>query len=309
MKLNYYIITTCLIWSFSFSQNTIEKPKVSFSFDDPTIKDLASYKNEIWNKMILKTLKKHKVQSTLFVCGMRIDNPEGMALLKLWDKDGHKIGNHSYKHYNFSSKRETSSVENFKKDFLKTDSIIKNFKNYSKYYRFPYLKEGNTKEKIEGFRNFIKENGYKNGYVSIDASDWYINNRLIDTLKINPNKNLNGYRDFYIQHLYERAVFYNNLGKELGKSDIKHVLLLHHNLTSALFLDDLINHFKKMGWEIISTEEAYKDSIYQELPSIIPAGESIIWAKAKENGNFESILRYPAEDSIYEKEIMDSLKL
>ncbi len=309
MRLLLYFFVSNSLCNFSFAQSVIEKPKISFSFDDPTLKDLASYKNEVWDKMILKTLKKHNIQSTLYVCGMRIDSPEGLKLLKSWDEGGHKIANHSYYHYNFNSKKETSSLENFKSDFFKTDSILKNFKNYSKYYRFPYLKEGNTQEKIDGFRNFLKENGYKHGYVSIDASDWYINNRMIDSLKINPNKDLNGYKDFYIQHLYERAVFYNELGKELGKNNISHVLLLHHNLTSALFLEDLIKHFKKMGWEIISTEEAYKDTIYQELPNIVPAGESIIWAKAKESGNFEHKLRYPAEDSIYEKETMDSLGL
>jgi hypothetical protein len=87
------------------------------------------------------------------------------------------------------------------------------------------------------------------------------------------------------------------------------VLLLHHNLAAALFLDDLIQHFKDNGWEVIDAMEAYKDEIYLEEPDYIPAGESLIWALAKKSGRFNSVLRYPAEDGEYEKPFMDKLGL
>ena len=40
-----------------------------------------------------------------------------------------------------------------------------------------------------------------------------------------------------------------------------------------------------------------------------PAGESLVWALAKETGKFESILRYPGEDDVYEKAALDKLGL
>ena len=36
----------------------------------------------------------------------------------------------------------------------------------------------------------------------------------------------------------------------------------------------------------------------------VPAGESIVWALAKEQGN--ASLRYPAEDAVYEQPIIDA---
>jgi peptidoglycan-N-acetylglucosamine deacetylase len=286
-----------------------QKPKIAFSFDDPTTKDILHFQNKVWDSLILNTLKKNNIKSILFVCGMRVNNSQGSELLSRWNKDGHLIANHTFSHYNFNSEIEHSSLENFKTDFLRADGVIKSYSNYTKLFRFPYLKEGNTPEKVNGFREFLNKNNYKHGYVSIDASDWYINNRMIDSLKTNPNRSLGGYRDVYLQHIFERALFYDQLAKEVMNRPVKHVLLLHHNLTSALFLDDLIQHFRKMGWEIITPEEAYKDPIYNETPNILPAGESIIWAKAKESGKFENKLRYPAEDGRYEKEKMDEMKL
>lgn len=76
-----------------------------------------------------------------------------------------------------------------------------------------------------------------------------------------------------------------------------------------MFLDDLIKHFEDNGWEVIDADKAYKDKIYNEIPNNVPAGESLIWALAKQSGKFEKVLRYPAEDGEYEKPFMDKLGL
>jgi peptidoglycan-N-acetylglucosamine deacetylase len=87
------------------------------------------------------------------------------------------------------------------------------------------------------------------------------------------------------------------------------VLILHHNLAAALFLDALIKYFEKNGWEVMDTDKAYQDKIYDEVLDTVPAGESLIWTLAKKSGKFEKVLRYPAEDSEYEKTLMDKLGL
>ncbi|MNL31759.1 hypothetical protein D3C87_1535680 [compost metagenome] len=67
--------------------------------------------------------------------------------------------------------------------------------------------------------------------------------------------------------------------------------------------------FQDKGWKLISAKDAYKDPVFELEPNIIPAGESIVWASAKESGKYESVLRYPAEDGEYEKAEMDKLGL
>ena len=155
----------------------------------------------------------------------------------------------------------------------------------------------------------MEQVGYKNGHVSVDASDWYIDSRLVKRLKGNPNADISGLRKYYVDHLLNRAAFYDSIASQLTNRKINHVLLLHHNLAAALFLDDLIQHFKDNGWEVIDADKAYQDNIYSEVPKNIPAGESLIWALAKQSGKFEKVLRYPAEDGEYEKPLMDKLGL
>jgi hypothetical protein len=39
-------------------------------------------------------------------------------------------------------------------------------------------------------------------------------------------------------------------------------MLLHHNLTSALFLGDAIRMFRDKGWQVIDAETAFEDPVY-----------------------------------------------
>lgn len=301
-----------LLFSFKLKPHTQQqkedsKPKIAFTFDDGSIYDAGGYKLEKWNQLLLDNLNKHQLKAILFSAGANKTSEKGKYVLTSWNNAGHFIANHTMSHVNFNSK--TTSLEAFKLELSRNDAIIKQYSNYFPYFRFPYLKEGDTKEKVEGFRAFMSEKGYKNGHVSIDASDWYISGRLVKRLQENPKADISGFRNYYKNHLLNRAQYYDSLAYQLTNRHVNHVLLLHHNLAAALFLDDLIQHFKANGWEVIDADKAYADKIYNEVPTIIPAGESLIWALAKQSGKFEKVLRYPAEDGEYEKPFMDKLGL
>jgi peptidoglycan/xylan/chitin deacetylase (PgdA/CDA1 family) len=296
---NLFLGFALFITKIAFTQT------VSFTFDDGSLGNMPGYSLQEWNSMLLKKLDSTNVKAMFFVLGKDKVSKRGSYLLTSWNSKGHKIANHTFNHNNYNS--EATTFEDFKTDFIKNDSIINNYSNYTKFFRFPYLKEGNTKEKVDSSRLFLNSKGYKNGHVTIDASDWYINSRLIKRLREDKNADISDFRTFYLNHIWERAQFYEKLSFELTGRHIKHTLLLHHNLAAALFIDDLIEMFKSKGWEITSAEDAFKDPVYNKTP--IYAGESLIYALAKDSGNYEDILRYPAEDSRYEKEEMDRLGL
>ncbi|MDF2455151.1 MAG: polysaccharide deacetylase [Cytophagaceae bacterium] len=299
-----------LLFLLSFHSSPVQKedkPKICLTFDDGSVADMPGYDSQKWNYLLLQHLRENKVQAVFFAMGKALNNEKGRQVLDRWDEDGHMIANHTYSHQSYHSAEST--FENFSADVLRNDSLIKDYKGYTKLFRFPYLKEGNTEEKRDSFRVFLEKQQYRNGYVTVDASDWFINSRLIKHLKENRNPNTEAYKKFYLDHIWERANYYNELSLKLNGRQINHSLLLHHNLAAALFTDDLINMFRSKGWEVIDASEAYKDEIYKKKPNTIPAGESLIWALAKENGAYESILRYPAEDSKYEEPKMNKLGL
>jgi len=299
-KIRFLIVGVLLIL---MQISAFAQKEIAITIDDPNTTETFKLNWQERNNSILKTLDKHKIKAALFVCGMRVNDLNGKELLNKWDKKNHLICNHSYSHLYFNSKSKTSEI--FIADFNKGDNFIRNFKNYTKLFRFPYLKEGNTAQKRDSMRVAMKTDGYKNGYVTIDASDWYIDAQISIALKKDINTDLTPYKEYYINHILDRAKYYDSLAHLVFKRDIKHTLLIHHSLLNALFLDDLLIALNENGWKLINAKEAYNDVISSQQPLIEPCGESIVWQCAEQIEEFSKTLRYPGEDEEYEKEPLE----
>ena len=126
--------------------------------------------------------------------------------------------------------------------------------------------------------------------------------------KWNIGKNsIEKYKKYYVEHIEKCSDYYESLAKKNLGHSVRHTLLIHHSLLNALFLEDLIQMYKKKGWKIISAQEAFRDPIFERMPKTVPAGESLLWMIDRETG--KSNLRYPAEGEKYEKDAMDQLGL
>ncbi|MGH9768478.1 MAG: polysaccharide deacetylase family protein [Blastocatellia bacterium] len=282
------------------------QPQVAVTMDDFNLFGETNAEKEANSRAILAALRsRSNLKAAAFIRGLSLDNEVGKRILQAWNDAGHLIANHTYSHWYYHKR----GVEEFEADILRCEELIKSYPRFTKLFRFPMLKEGDTVERRDKLRVFLKERGYKMGYVTIDASDWYVDERLRARLKQDPKTDLSGYRRFYLDHIWERAVYYDDLSRRaLGRS-VKHTLLVHHNLLNKLFLGDLLTMFERKGWKLIDAAEAFTDPVFTAEPKILPAGESILWALAKESGKFERDLRYPGEDSVYEKPKMDRLGL
>ena len=171
------------------------------------------------------------------------------------------------------------------------------------------LKEGETAAKRDDMRSFLAQNGYRNGHVTIDNSDWAVDQRLTARLKKDPNASLKPYRDFYLEHMWARAEYYDSLARRVVGRPVKHTILTHFNLLNGLFLDDVIKMFKAKGWEPINADDAFTDSVFLAQPKVVPAGESLIWSLAKRRELSQKHFAIPQEDSVYENKRMDKLGL
>lgn len=250
------------------------------------------------NRTLLDTLEAFGLKTALFAVGRNIESPEGRSLLEPWNDAGHIIGNHTYSHRNFHS----LTVPEFEADVLRCHEFLKPYPAYrSLFFRFPLLKEGNTQQKRDALRQFLTTHGMRNGHVTIDASDWFYDAELRQRLAADPAYDVSRFRAPYLAHLLDRANYYDRLAKCVLSRSPRHTLLLHYNLINVLFLSDALRMFTEQGWKLISADYAYRDPVFASVPLNTPAGESLIWALAKQTGRFDKQLRYPGEDDVYEK--------
>jgi peptidoglycan-N-acetylglucosamine deacetylase len=282
-------------------------PQFSITMDDFHWHNAVKLTATERNQAILDTLHANSIKAALFVIGRNIDSDEGEQLLTPWDKAGHLIGNHTYSHRNYNA--SATVIEEYQQDILRAESLLKDFPRFRKFFRFPLLKEGDTAAKRDAMRTFLERNRYRNGHVTIDNSDWLIDQRLATRLKTDAAADVKPYRDYYMEHMWARAEYYDALARRVLGRSVKHTVLVHFNLLNGLFLGDLIAMFKSKGWQPIDAEEAFRDPVFSAKPRVLPAGESIVWSLAKGKGAIAKSLRYPAEDGEVEMARMNKLGL
>lgn len=277
---------------------------ISFTFDDG-LDPQAQPQAVIWNAQILAALKSAKTTAMFFPAGKKVDSAAGLSLVKHWSDAGHAIGNHTYTHTSLN--QQDLTLESFCADVLRADRLLQDLPGWHRRLRFPYLKEGATVGKRDGMRQWMVANHYLPAPVSIDTSDWYFDERFLARRESHPAQDPVAFRQAYLAHLWDRARYYDALAKKtLGRSPA-HVMLLHTNAINATFLPDVLAMFKDRGWSIVSPQQAFNDPLYAHSTTALPAGESIVWALAKQAGVPD--LRYPAEDGDYEQPGLDALGL
>ena len=111
-----------------------------------------------------------------------------------------------------------------------------------------------------------------------------LDRRLVQMLTQDPKVDLSGIKRIYLAHIGQRARAYRELSHRLQGRDISQVILLHHLLINALWLDDILTMFEANGWRIIDPETAYSHPLYQLQPERSAPGQSLLMSMARSLG-------------------------
>jgi peptidoglycan/xylan/chitin deacetylase (PgdA/CDA1 family) len=258
--------------------------QVALSLDDaPFLRPAPLLTATSQHEAMRNTLWQRRVKVILFANGVNGgDTPEGKAVLRAWGEAGHLLANHSYSHWDLNKSGVT--LETYEADFLREEALIQDLPGFTKRYRYPFLRAGNTEAKRDGFYAFLRAHGEAIGHVSIDTADWLLDERLRRRLEKEPKADLAPYRELYLKHLWACARFYDAWSQEVFGRQIPHVLLLHCRLLNGLFLGDVIDFFRAKGWTWIDPETAFADPVYAFMPKNLPGGEALADAVSAERG-------------------------
>ena len=265
--------------------------EIAITFDDAPTGDGPLFDGQTRTNKILQQLEQHGIDEVAFFILTKNISQANSDRLHRYSRAGHILANHSHTHQHIHHIGSAAYIG----DVQHADSILRKYQSYMPWFRYPFLDEGRTTQARDSVRNALKAFNLANGYVTVDNYDWYLNHLLKQAKDQNKKIDTFRLRDIYIKHIFESIEFYDAVArKHLGRSP-RHVLLLHENDLSALFIGDLIDHLKKNGWKIISPRIAYEDPISRHVPNVLFNGQGRVAAIAREKG-------VPARELVQESE-------
>ncbi len=185
---------------------------------------------------------------------------DGGAILHKWIASGNLLGSHTYSHPDL----ETTSVTDYESNIVKNEPALHQYAGKSdwRYFRYPFLHEGETLQKRQDIQSFLKERGYKIAEVSLDFEDYLWNDPYTRCVTKQRFDSVDALHDSYLAAADQYIDIYRSLSRRLYGHDIPYVLLLHVTAFNAKMLPDLITQLRERGFTFITLQEALSDPAY-----------------------------------------------
>jgi peptidoglycan/xylan/chitin deacetylase (PgdA/CDA1 family) len=217
-------------------------------------------------KQVLPIFRKHKLPPVFgFINAKKLEgNPKGAEALQLWVAGGQRVGSHTYSHVDLSR----SSVEDFSRDVVQNEPALLLLAPRSdwRWFRYPYLHEGDSLDKRHAVRKFLDERGYRIAQTTLDYEDYLWNSVYARCLDKADTQAIAWLRTSYL----DTASAYLDANRAMARlvygREIKHVLLLHLGAFSPDILPPLFEMLKRKGFELTTLEDAQTDDAYRSDP-------------------------------------------
>jgi peptidoglycan/xylan/chitin deacetylase (PgdA/CDA1 family) len=236
--------------------------EVALTFDDLPGVDAPIISN------ILTTLRKHQLQGIYgFTNGLTLQlDPSHLSMLHDWIAAGQFLANHTFSHLHLSQVTSSAYMDDIRRnDFLL--AILS--ASPRKYFRYPFLDEGDSHEKRDTIRQFLLAEDYQIVPVTIPIEEYRWNATFIDCLLNNNLEGLQILKSNLVKHALAMLEIASEYAQLLYGKNVKHILLLHQTMFNAYILDDILQAYKNAGVKFISLTEALSEDIYQANPGVL----------------------------------------
>jgi len=262
-----------------FTPSADSAPKMAITFDDlPAHGPLppGDTRIEVITKIITALQQANAPRIYGFVNGLRIqEEPQDEAVLEAWHSAGNPLGNHSWSHMNLNQ----HSLEEFEQDVLRDEPVLsKLMKNEDwRWFRYPFLAEGDTPEKRAGFRDFLRERGYKVAAVTMSFGDYLWNEPYARCRAKNDAAGITKLQESYLAAADQSIEYYRSISHSLYQRDIPYVLLMHVGAFDAEMLPRLLQLYRSKGFRFVTLPEAERDEFYRSSIDLnLPPGPGML---------------------------------
>jgi peptidoglycan-N-acetylglucosamine deacetylase len=216
----------------------------------------------------LRALKAHGIRAVGLVTWNNARGPEDVDLLRLWLAEGHELGNHSDRHLNYSATPFEAYREDIERARARLADLLAARGAKLRFFRFPFLREGDTAEKVQAMRRYLAESGQRNLPVTIDNQDWSFDNPWQDARRAGDARRQAEVAADYLASLRLAVRHHEKRGDRLLGRATPQVLLLHANAIGAAEWPALFDWLKATGHRFAGADEVVADPVFADLPAV-----------------------------------------
>lgn len=223
---------------------------------------------------IINALKDNQVPAIGFVIAGAIAHGQ-WEFLEEFRNAGFTIGNHTYSHRSLNGE----SAEKYVADVDRADKVLAPIMTEPKYFRYPYLAEGNSHTKPLVLQ-YLADHQYVVAPVTVDSKDYRFNEEVYHVPYRQREHYIQRIKKRYLDFIWKQTLRAEKKVKE--GQDGKQILLIHANLLNSYLLGDIIQMYKKNGYTFITLTEALKNP----APTInFPGAETDAKSNDQSSGN------------------------
>jgi peptidoglycan/xylan/chitin deacetylase (PgdA/CDA1 family) len=245
--------------------------KLAITFDDLPLNGLLppGLTRSETTRNVLAILKKRHVPPVYgFINAKKLEgNADGAEALKLWSA-AEPVGNHTYSHMDL----EQNTVEAYEREIEENEPALELLRGDAKdswhWFRYPYLREGDTVEKRRALRTYLKAHGYRIAQVTLDWEDYLWNTAYARCAAKNDTKSIEWLRSSYLNTASEFLDLGRAQAKLIYGHEINYVLLMHLGAYSSTILPEVLDLLKKKGFKLVTLDEAESDAAYEGDPDV-----------------------------------------
>lgn len=251
-----------------------ERPRIAITIDDlPWVGPVGAEGLVAATERLLAPLVDRGVRASGFVvCGQLSVEKDGVAALRVWERSGMTLGNHSARHRDLNS----APLELWLDDVRSCDAELRREGFEPRYFRYPMLHQGPTPERRDAALALLAELDYEIAHVTVDNSEYLLRRPFDAARAASDEAEMQRLRELLVRHIVDTARHARQVARRKRGREVDHVLLLHANALVAAGLDAILAALEREGFELISLEEALRDPVY-DLPDRYLGRKGVSW--------------------------------
>jgi peptidoglycan/xylan/chitin deacetylase (PgdA/CDA1 family) len=215
---------------------------------------------------LLAVLKKHGIHAVAFVIAGNVKSDDDRAILQRWLDEGHEIGSHTNTHPSFT----THTIEDYLADVAAAHTTLTAFLQPRgrtlRWFRYPFLREGDTRQKLEAVRGWLSEHGQRAVPVTLDVQDWSFDRPWARAIEWGDAAARELVRQDYLAAIRTTVTESEKRAHAVLKRPAPQVLLLHANGVGAANWDAAFTWLEREH-RFAGADEVMADETFRELPA------------------------------------------